>query len=350
MANHEERKAELDKLNDEELGGSHPLIKKWLGTVLIPGISWGHNWPRERKIERLLEIADGASGVQFDRFFDLSTDKEASTREAAKSSRKTQRLGAATVIVAIFAMLWQGWATQQQVQQQRHEFSESQALSREQLAETQSQFAKSQAQFEKQFAETQAQFKRQDARLERERRTHLIEILYETTKAEDGTTVAKHDARTRTEAALEFIQMERAKHARFKKGEEDKAIVLKEYTYIINFQHARLEDTRLDGIDLRDVNFQSAKLMGTYFINAELHKTNFIGSEVTGAKFRGADLREADFTGVTTRPETIEAANVWGLKDKKSDDFKSWAIGRDACDAVNHKAWLATRDSRSCPP
>lgn len=122
--------------------------------------------------------------------------------------------------------------------------------------------------------ETQRQLQLSREQFERTRRTDLIAHLYE--RNEDGT--PKSNARTRGEALLEFVALERSLGTR------------------PNLKGAIVSGVDLSKVDLSDTSFIDADLRQVELPDAKLTDANFSGADLSGANLFGADLTRADLT------------------------------------------------------
>ena len=147
------------------------------------------------------------------------------------------------------------------------------------------------------------------------RRTEIFNVLYETQPGSQGVLEPKANPRTRGEAVLEFVQLERA---RLKKLQKSQAPI---YQTELSLTQARLDGLNLDRADLQDLvlvgaflqntsfsgsnlegaDLRAAQLVSTSFRGANLQRANFEGSAILEASFAGSDLREANLSAVSLR-------------------------------------------------
>jgi uncharacterized protein YjbI with pentapeptide repeats len=148
------------------------------------------------------------------------------------------------------------------------------------------------------------------------RRTEIFGVLYETQPGPEGVLVPKANPRTRGEAVLEFVQLERARLKKLRS--QTKTPV---YQRELSLTQARLDGLNLDRADLErlvlvgaflqntsfaDTNLQfadlrAAQMISTSFAHANLQHSNFEGSVLLQASFAHSDLREANLSKVSLR-------------------------------------------------
>lgn len=158
---------------------------------------------------------------------------------------------------------------------------------------------------DEQLALQKQQLERSDEQFQRARRTELIAALYE---GRGKPPQPNATPRTRREAVLEFVQIERARLA----GPQPE--IGPEYIPVVDLRDSLLQDLNLHGADLRYVDLRDSFLHGSYlgyaqliganlssmvldprvsFYKADLRSANMSNSSVGGATFIGADLRGA---------------------------------------------------------
>lgn len=145
------------------------------------------------------------------------------------------------------------------------------------------------------------------------RRTEIFGVLYETQLGPQGELVPTANPRTRAEAALEFVQLERTRLKRLQTSN------VPMYQAELSLTQARLDGLNLDRADLQDLvlvgaflqntsfsgsnlegaNLQAAQLVSTSFRGANLQRANFEGSALLQVSFAGGDLREANLSAVS---------------------------------------------------
>lgn len=81
-----------------------------------------------------------------------------------------------------------------------------------------------------------------------------------------------------------------------------------------------LQDSSLDGVDLRRAAF-----MGANFNRASLRNADLRGTSLMGAYFEGADLSNTKLQGATFMGAFVESADFRGAE---LDDISLWSIGR----------------------
>jgi uncharacterized protein YjbI with pentapeptide repeats len=177
------------------------------------------------------------------------------------------------------------------------------------------QFAEQSAQFRKSIALQSVQFEQQEKRLQRQRYTELVGILW---SDKDG--VPTHNVKLRTEAAKEFIQT--------------KWILALNLS--TNLDHARLENTSLNTLNLATINLNSTNIIEVTLSFAHLNGANLNGVSLSFAHINGADLQKAHLYGA----DLIRAdlLNVKNLTCEKLQKAKNWQFAyRDkklACGAA----------------
>lgn len=114
-----------------------------------------------------------------------------------------------------------------------------------------------------------------------ERREELISILYESDAAG-----AKFNFRTRSEALVEFLAMEKRKqqHNRANGGE----------VVPVNLKEACLDNIDVEGVDFDNVNMYGASLKGARFADCRFRNCYIYMNEAKGAEFRFSSFLDCD--------------------------------------------------------
>lgn len=170
--------------------------------------------------------------------------------------------------------------------------------------------------FRDQNQKLQAQIDQQADQDASRRRTEIFGVLYETQPGPDGIQQPKANPRTRGEAVLEFVQLERARLTKLELRGQRPA-----YQSELSLTQARLDGLNLDrsdlqrlalvgaflqstsfgGSDLRFADLRAAQMVSTSFNRANLQHANFEGSSLLEVSFAHSDLREAVLSAVSLR-------------------------------------------------
>jgi len=126
----------------------------------------------------------------------------------------------------------------------------------------------------------QTQIKQQEQQYDLQRRTDLISILYG-----DG-----YDSRTKSEALLEFVELEKKRVA-----DDSVRIVKKVLDEKINLSGSNLSSVILEGQKLTNINFEGAN-----FYRANLQAVDFSGSNLAEANMQSTLLDGAILTNTFT--------------------------------------------------
>ncbi|MBC5782337.1 pentapeptide repeat-containing protein [Ramlibacter sp. USB13] len=147
--------------------------------------------------------------------------------------------------------------------------------------------------FKEQNQKLQQQIDLQSEQDASRRRTEIIATLYETQMGNFGSLVPRSNPRTRAEAVLEFVQLERSRIEKLRKR--------------VPAYQAELSLTqgRLDGLNLDNSEFQGIVLTGTF-----LQNTSFSGSNLARADLRAAQFDSTSFLGADLREANLEGTNL----------------------------------------
>lgn len=148
------------------------------------------------------------------------------------------------------------------------------------------------------------------------RRTELISILYDYRDV-GGRKVARANSRTRSEALVEFVELERARITSERAGGPDVGSA-RLNRVILN--RANLEDVRVDQFDARDVDFSEASLKGGVFPHGNFSGANFVRADLSRANFSACDMTDALMRGADTNGAVFAKATLNGV----------WSIGEVA--------------------
>ena len=166
------------------------------------------------------------------------------------------------------------------------------------------------------------------------RRTELIAVLYETVSNpefdpareqsdENPQRLPGATVRTRTEAVLEFIELERS---RMRDGDAPENVDL---------SGALLQGVRLPDADLRQINFTEASLAGLYAPRADLS-----GSILARATLRGAQLDQANLEGTVAGYSDFSSASLTDALLAGADFYHSNLSDADLTSADMTRALL----------
>jgi uncharacterized protein YjbI with pentapeptide repeats len=189
--------------------------------------------------------------------------------------------------------------------------------------------------FKEQNKKLQVQIDQQGDQDTSRRRTEIIGVLYETQVGPQGILEPKANPRTRGEAVLEFVQLERLRLQKLKKR-------VPSYQGELSLSQARLDGLNLDNSDLqtlvlvgsflrntsfsngdlRRADLRAAQMESTSFRQSNLQGANFEGSALLQVSFAGSDLRGANLASVSIREceflgADLRGANLTGLKGWK---------------------------------
>jgi uncharacterized protein YjbI with pentapeptide repeats len=144
--------------------------------------------------------------------------------------------------------------------------------------------------FKEQNQKLQTQIDQQADQDTNRRRTEIIAALYETTPGPLGTIEPRANARTRGEAVVEFVQLERRRLARLQQR-------VPSYRAELSLTQSRLDGLNLDGTELDGIVLVGAFLQNTSFDRASLQRADLRAAILESTSFREADLRRANFEG-----------------------------------------------------
>ncbi|PHV05605.1 hypothetical protein CSQ96_19385 [Janthinobacterium sp. BJB412] len=167
------------------------------------------------------------------------------------------------------------------------------------------------------------------------RRTEIIAVLYETQVGAQDILQPKANPRTRGEAVLEFVQLERQRLKKLKTR-------VPSYQVQLSLTQARLDGLNLDNSDLQDmvlvgaflqntsfsegdlrrVDLRAAQMQSTSFRQTDLQHANFEGSALLQVSFARSDLRGANFTSVSISGCEFLGAD---LREARLTGLKNWA-------------------------
>jgi hypothetical protein len=180
--------------------------------------------------------------------------------------------------------------------------------------------------FKDQNQKLQLQIDQQGTQDTSRRRTEIIGVLYETQPGKEGLE-PRANPRTRAEAVLEFVQLERA---RLKKLQGQAPAYQAELSLTqarldgLNLDRADLSDLVLVGAFLQNTSFSEAKLEGadlraamlvsTSFRRTNLRRANLEGSALLQVSFGFSDLREANLSAVSVQGCEFLAADLRGAR------------------------------------
>jgi uncharacterized protein YjbI with pentapeptide repeats len=231
--------------------------------------------------------------------------------------------------------------------------------------------------FKEQNQKLQMQIDQQADQDTARRRTEIIAVLYETTRGVSGALEPRANPRTRAEATLEFVRLERQRLTKLRQRGP-------EYQQQVSFSQARLDGLNLDNADFSEVslvgaflentsfhraNLQGAdlrasQLVSTSFRNAVVARANFEGSSLLqvsmahadlregrlnsvsliDCEFLGADLRGAELNGLRAldRPSSFRFANIAGAKGLEPQ-LRELMLSQGAVEIADDAAWKAFR-------
>ena len=143
--------------------------------------------------------------------------------------------------------------------------------------------------FKEQNQKLQLQIDQQGNQDVSRRRTEIISVLYETQPGRDGLE-PKANPRTRGEAVLEFVQLERE---RLKKLKQQAPA----YQSELSLTQARLDGLNLDRADLTALVLVGAFLQNTSFSAGMLEQADLRAAMLVSTSFNRTNLRKANFEG-----------------------------------------------------
>ncbi|KAA0139803.1 pentapeptide repeat-containing protein [Gimesia chilikensis] len=158
---------------------------------------------------------------------------------------------------------------------------------------------------------------------ERDPKDQSIPELYGTSFGKHSPRLPKADLRSRQEAVLEFIKLER---------DLGKEIDLsRAFLNNLDLGKYRLKRHHLEGA-LQGANFEAARLAGTNFKETNLRGAIFRGSNLESARFSssdltGADLRASNLEGVIFSETRLAGARLYGSYIKLTIFFDSFLDG-----------------------
>lgn len=144
-----------------------------------------------------------------------------------------------------------------------------------------------------------------------QRRTELIGVIFETTDGADGNSRPRSNARARSEALREFVEMERiAKGNRLS-------------DFVLDLRGARLEGVKVQNLDFSKAGFEGANLDGAdfylcNFTEAVLYNTTaleaqFFDCDLSRANCKNATWSKAKLTHTTLASANFEGADLQGI-------------------------------------
>jgi uncharacterized protein YjbI with pentapeptide repeats len=196
----------------------------------------------------------------------------------------------------------------------------------------------------------------------RQRRTMIFAALYERDEGVNEVG-AKANSRTRTEALLEFVPMERKLQSTQKEGKVslegaflDQVQVVSADFSNVSFAISRLRNTSFQAVNFSGCDFRAATFENTNFPYCDLRQADFEGCNLNGARLGVTDLRDANLSSADLKGilllgsdlrgarlhfiknwdkiETIKLANIAGVVGAP-DGFREWALEKGAVEELD---------------
>jgi uncharacterized protein YjbI with pentapeptide repeats len=144
-----------------------------------------------------------------------------------------------------------------------------------------------------------------------QRRTELIGVIFETTDGPDGKPRPRANARARSEALREFVEMERVA-----KGDPAS-------DFVLDLRGARLEGVKVQNLDFTKAGFEGANLDGADFYlcnfteavlyNTTAREAEFFDCDLSRANCKNAIWPKAKLTHTTLASANFEGADLQGI-------------------------------------